>query len=165
MRQKLIIGAIIFQILALFGMLCYAYAPIYFGREIRVDVKLYDPRDFLRGNYVKLTYDFSSLKLDSIEEDKLLSKGNKIYALLNLDSMGYYRFEKHTFTKPKTGVFLAGRYDEYGAEFGVEAFFLPIEKAKEMEDKLRDSVAYAILSVMSNGKARVKEIKVEKTTK
>lgn len=162
MKQKLLIGAIIFQIIILFGMLCYAYAPIYFGKEIRVGVRLYDPRDFLRGNYVKLTYDFSSLQLDSVQEYEL-SKGKKIYALLTADSTGYYHFEKHTLTKPKTGVFLAGRYDGYEAEFGVEAFFLPVEKAKEMEDQLRDSATYAVLSVMSSGKARIKEIKVDKT--
>lgn len=157
MKFNLIFLAIIFQILALFGMLGYAYAPIYFGKEIKVDVSLYDPRDLLRGNYVSLNYDFSRLQ-DDLQSENL--KGNKIFAILKEDKDGIYKFEKHSFKKPESGVFLAGRIPPYrhSAIFGVEAFFLPVKKALDMERDISQNGAFAIISVMDNGKARVKDI-------
>lgn len=156
MKFKLIIFAIIFQILALLGMLGYAYAPIYLGKEIVLDVDLYDPRDFLRGNYVKLSYEFSNF--DSNETHDYESK-KEIYALLKEDENGVYKFDHHSFDKPESGVFLRGRLlYGYDANFGIEAFFLPVEKATAMEEQIRDNGALAVVSVMSNGKARVKDI-------
>lgn len=157
MKFKLIILAVIFQISALFTMLGYAYAPIYFGKDIKVDVSLYDPRDFLRGNYVSLNYDFSRLQ-NGLDSENL--KGNKIYAVLKEDENGIYKFQSHSLVKPKSGVFLAGRIPPYrnSAIFGVEAFFLPVKKALDMEKSIRQNGAFAVISVMDNGKARVKDI-------
>ncbi|MDO5045809.1 GDYXXLXY domain-containing protein [Campylobacter sp.] len=157
MKFKLVIAAIIFQILALFGMLGYAYAPIYFGKDIKVDVSLYDPRDFLRGNYVSLNYDFSRIEEESFDRNL---KGNKIYAVLKEDENGFYKFQGHSFTKPESGTFLAGRIPSYrdSAIFGVEAFFLPVKKALDMERAIRQNGAFAVISVMDNGRARVKSI-------
>lgn len=156
MKFRLITLAIIFQILALLGMLAYAYAPIYFGKEIKIDVNLYDPRDFLRGNYVSLNYDFSRVDEAFVDEN---SSGKKIYAILKEDKDGVYKFTKHSLTEPANETFIAGRisYGEF-ASFGIEAFFLPVKKAPQMERDIREDGAWAIVSVMDNGKARVKDI-------
>jgi len=54
MKLKLIFAAAVFQILAVIVMLAYAYAPIYFGKEILLRTTVYDPRDMFRGDYVRL---------------------------------------------------------------------------------------------------------------
>ena len=51
MKIKVLIVAVIFQILLIGIMLGYALMPLYFGQEVRVRVNLYDPRDLFRGNY------------------------------------------------------------------------------------------------------------------
>lgn len=61
MKLKLIFAAAVFQILAVIAMLAYAYAPIYFGKEILLQTTLYDPRDMLRGDYVRLSYGFAGV--------------------------------------------------------------------------------------------------------
>ena len=164
MRLKLILGAVIFQILALLAMLANAYAPLYFGKDIRVDVSLYDPRDLLRGNYVSLQYDFTrNLPIfhgaydKEVDENQSIGK-DKIYVSLKPDENGTYQSDGYSFERPKDGVFIVGSMGYEGVKFGIEAFFMPPQKAIQMEKDIRESGAYAVLAVMDNGKARVKDI-------
>jgi len=112
MKLKLIFAAAVFQILAVIAMLAYAYAPIYFGKEILMRTTVYDPRDMFRGDYVRLSYGFAGVyELD--KRDSNLSKrqqlhGSKIYAILKQDKDGKYKFDKYSFERPNGGTFLAG---------------------------------------------------------
>jgi len=78
MKIRSLILAIIFQILLIIAMLAYALMPLYLGKEVKVRVNLYDPRDLFRGNYVSLSYDFSDFsnlqqsKFDEKELSELL---------------------------------------------------------------------------------------------
>ena len=123
MKLKLIFAAAVFQILAVIAMLAYAYAPIYFGKEILIRTTVYDPRDMFRGDYVRLSYGFASVyELD--KRDSNLSKrqqlhGAKIYAVLKQDKDGRYKFDKYSFEQPNGGTFLAGRGDYNTANFGI----------------------------------------------
>lgn len=159
MRVKLIVSAIVFQILAVLAMLGYAYMPIFFGKEIRVDVALYDPRDLFRGNYVSLDYDFSTLPPSLQPYDSNVTKnGDRIYLKLKQDENGTYIKDDFSLAKPENGMFLAGRIEYNQAKFGIEAFFMPPQKALKMEKDIGRSGAWAILAVMDNGRARIKQI-------
>lgn len=166
MKLKLIFAAAVFQILAVIAMLAYAYAPIYFGKEILLQTTLYDPRDMFRGDYVRLSYGFAGIyELD--KRDSNLSKrqqlhGAKIYAILKQDKDGKYKFDRYSFEQPNDGMFLAGRVDYNTANFGIEAFFMPPKKAQQMERDMMEFNATAVISVMDNGKARIKDIVLEK---
>ena len=168
MKLKLIFAAAVFQILAVIAMLAYAYAPIYFGKDILIRTTVYDPRDMFRGNYVRLSYGFAGI----YELDKRglnLSKrrqlhGTEIYAVLKQDKDGKYKFDKYSFERPNGGMFLAGRVDYNTAKFGIEAFFMPPKKARQMERDMMEFNATAVISVMDNGKARIKDIVIEKPT-
>jgi len=166
MKLKLIFAAVVFQILAMIAMLAYAYAPIYFGKEILLQTTLYDPRDMFRGDYVHLSYGFAGIyELD--KRDSNLSKrqqlhGAKIYAVLKQDKDGRYKFDEYSFEQPNGGTFLAGRVDYNTANFGIEAFFMPPKKAQQMERDMMEFNATAVISVMDNGKARIKDIVIEK---
>lgn len=164
MKLKLIFAAAVFQILAVIAMLAYAYAPIYFGKDILIRTTVYDPRDMFRGDYVRLSYGFAGI----YELDKRgLSKrrqlhGTEIYAVLRQDKDGKYKFDKYSFERPNGGMFLAGRVDYNTAKFGIEAFFMPPKKARQMERDMMEFNATAVISVMDNGKARIKDIVIEK---
>ena len=164
MKLKLIFAAAVFQILAVIAMLAYAYAPIYFGKDILIRTTVYDPRDMFRGDYVRLSYGFAGI----YELDKRgLSKrrqlhGTEIYAVLKQDKDGKYKFDKYSFEQPSGGTFLAGRIDYNTANFGIEAFFMPPKKAQQMERDMMEFNATAVISVMDNGKARIKDIVIEK---
>ncbi|MBR8463974.1 GDYXXLXY domain-containing protein [Campylobacter sp. faydin G-24] len=159
MRAKFIIFAILFQILALLGMLGYAYAPLYFGKEMKVGVSLYDPRDFLRGNYVKITYDFANNLPKYIDKNTSVRYGTKIYITFKKDENGTFVRDGYSFEKPKNAEsFIVGRFDGYYYKFGTEAFFMSPQAAKKMESDMRKYGGYAILMVSKNGNARIKEL-------
>ena len=175
MKIRSLILAIIFQILLIIAMLAYALMPIYLGKEIKVRVNLYDPRDLFRGNYVSLSYDFSNLQQYKFDEktgveiyiyDRNISKNDEIYAILKQDANATYAFDKFSFTKPKDALFLAGKFDGYSfVKYGIEEFYMPTKKAKQTEREMMDADidAFAVLMVMKNGKARLKEIVVQKS--
>lgn len=177
MKIKTLIIAVIFQISLIGVMLGYALMPLYFGKEIKVKVNLYDPRDLFRGNYVDLSYDFSNFYSRNFDEekkddryidrdDKRVIEGARVYALLKPDVNGTYKFAKFSMSEPENGIFLAGRYDGYSfVKYGIEHYYMPPKKALETEHKMMNSDidAFAVLMVMKNGKARLKEIVVQKS--
>ena len=177
MKIKVLIVAVIFQILLIGIMLGYALMPLYFGQEVRVRVSLYDPRDLFRGNYVDLNYEFSNFHSRNFDEndkddryidkyDERVRDGARIYAVLKPDTNGTYSFAKFSISKPDNGVFLAGRYDGYSlVKYGIEHFYMSPDSAANTEDEMReeDIDAYAILMVMDNGKARLKDLIIQKS--
>ena len=176
MKIKVLIVAVVFQISLIGIMLGYALMPLYFGQEVRVRVNLYDPRDLFRGNYVDLNYEFSNFHSRNFDEnnkddryidqyDERARDGARVYAVLKPDVNGTYSFEKFSVSKPENGVFLAGRYDGYSlVKYGIEHFYMSPDSAANTEDEMReeDVHAYAVLMVMDNGKARLKDLIIQK---
>ena len=112
------------------------------------------------------TLDLSKF-IKSIKRGLNLSKrrqlhGTEIYAVLKQDKDGKYKFDRYSFERPNGGTFLAGRVDYNTAKFGIEAFFMPPKKARQMERDMMEFNATAVISVMDNGKARIKDIVLEK---
>ena len=176
MKIKVLIVAVVFQILLIGIMLGYALMPLYFGQEVRVRVNLYDPRDLFRGNYVDLNYEFSNFHSRNFDEndkddryidqyDERARDGARVYAVLKPDVNGTYSFAKFSISKPDNGVFLAGRYDGYSlVKYGIEQFYMSPDSAANTENEMReeDVHAYAVLMVMDNGKARLKDLIIQK---
>ena len=173
MKIRSLILAIFFQILLIIAMLAYALMPLYLGKEVKVRVKLYDPRDLFRGNYVSLSYDFSdfsNLQQSKFDEktgveiyiyDRNISKNDEIYAILKQDANATYAFDKFSFTKPKDVLFLAGKFDGYSfVKYGIEEFYMPTKKAKQTEREMMDQDVdtVAVLMVMDDGRARLKDL-------
>ena len=172
MKLKTLIIAVIFQISLIGVMLAYALMPFYFGEEIKVRVNLYDPRDLFRGNYVDLSYDFSNFYSRNFDEekrddryidrdDKRVIEGARVYALLKPDVNSTYKFAKFSMSEPENGVFLAGRYDGYMlVKYGIEHYYMPPKKALETEREMMDADidAFAVLMVMDDGRARLKDL-------
>ena len=123
-------------------MTLYAHAPIYFGKEILVRTELYDPRDMFRGNYVDLSYEFSNV--NGGRDEKRGAGDDKIYAVLKPNKDGVYALEYVSADRPEEGVFLSGRTNLWGrANFGIEAYFLPKDKAIRLENQMRQFVDFS----------------------
>ena len=177
MKIKVLIVAVVFQISLIGIMLGYALMPLYFGQEVRVRVSLYDPRDLFRGNYVDLNYEFSNFHSGNFDEndkddryidqyDERARDGARVYAVLKPDVNGTYSFAKFSISKPDNGVFLAGRYDGYSlVKYGIEQFYMSPDSAAKTENEMREEYvdAYAVLMVMDNGKARLKNLIIQKS--
>ena len=93
--------------------------------------------------------------------DRNISKNDEIYAILKQDANAIYAFDKFSFTKPKDVLFLAGKFDGYSfVKYGIEEFYMPTKKAKQTEREMMDQDvdAVAVLMVMDDGRARLKDI-------
>jgi uncharacterized membrane-anchored protein len=167
--KKTLLGlsvAIFFQFIVLSGMYVSAAMPLWTGTEIKVKTIPVDPRSMFRGNYARLTYDFSLLKSDLLPDSEELRNGEVVYILLKPGDEGLHEFSKVMLRKPAQGPYLRGRIENrqyevdaysFRVKYGIEAFFAPKEKALALEKDLRDG-GVAVLMVSAGGKARLKNI-------
>lgn len=57
--RAVLVAGVTFQILVLVSMIAIHAAPLVVGQRILLHVQPVDPRDFFRGDYVIMAYDFS----------------------------------------------------------------------------------------------------------
>ncbi|WP_432403305.1 GDYXXLXY domain-containing protein [Wukongibacter sp. M2B1] len=149
------------------------------GEEILIKTKAYDPRNLLRGDYIRLNYEINDIDigrldkeiLDRIDEHDSLAelKQKKLY--VQLDKNGeYYEVKKVTLEKPKEGIYIEGKYEydiwdnskERGikgirVDYALDKYFVPENTGKELEEKVRDGEALAKIKVY-RGYALIEEI-------
>ena len=157
---------IVLQITVLASEYLGAIYPLWIGEEIRLKTIPVDPRSLFRGNYARLSYGISSIEGKYFSEKKNLRNGEIVYVKLKPGADGLYVFDSASLEKPKRGLFIRGRLQEkssrrnrvmYDVRYGIEAYFVPKEKALALEKGLRDS-GVAILMVAGNGKATLKGV-------
>lgn len=162
-----VVAASILQGCILIGEYVTAALPLWTGEELKVKTIPIDPRSLLRGQYVRLNYPFTQLKIEELqlESEHPLRNGEIVYITLK-DAGDYYEYDSASLKEPTEGPFLRGRianrkYEEdreyFRIRYGIEALFLPKEDAIEKETQLRDG-GIATLMVASNGKARLVEV-------
>lgn len=170
-RTIVILFAIAAQIAVLAGMLVNASFPLWTGTEIKLRTQPVDPRSLFRGNYARLNFDISNLPIGTLADAESLRSNEIIYVLLKENPDGIYEFDSASLTEPQSGVFIRGRYrgvnrlpvteaqeSNIHIEYGIEAYFAPVEKALALENQLRASGAIAHVMVTDGGKAALKAI-------
>lgn len=168
---RILLGAVIFQLLVLAGKYLLSVYPLWTGKPVILEIVPVDPRSLFRGNYVHLDYSIARLDSKVIPDDLRLYKGSMAYVHLKEDR-GVYRPSTVTATAPAEGIFIRGRVKRFhkndnGAgmslTFGIEAYFAPKKRALEIEDTFRDrrqedTMAYARIRIAGNGKAALEDI-------
>ena len=119
--KKLVIG-----LLVLVGMLVgyglYVGYPLLTGAEAILATQPLDPFDPLRGQYIIIRYEISTVTGEN------LSIGNKVYVSLKDDANGIARFTKASMEKPAKGVFIKGEVEQVwdnqaAVTYGIEQYF------------------------------------------
>lgn len=143
MIRKLVIAAVIFQLLALVGMIAQREYIWHTGKEIYLQTAPIDPRDIFRGDYVRLDYMFLTVPYEKtknlVEAD--IKKGQRVYAVLKQSANDVYSFDYLTGKKPSEGVFIAGRINQrryqsnqiIRVKYGIEKYFLEQDTGLELE--------------------------------
>jgi len=176
--KALLFPMILFQLGILAFMVFNAMRPLTTGTSITFKTRPVDPRDLMRGNYVRLNYNFNRLLRSTIEHDFLknerLKNGDIIYLLLEPDSI-YHKVYKITKYKPKEKDFpfmrayltsSASSTDTYFyLKAGIESYYTDKETALALEgNRFRrteegQSVTSVEVMLAPDGVARIKEIK------
>ncbi|UCD81222.1 MAG: GDYXXLXY domain-containing protein [Desulfobacterales bacterium] len=173
MRKIFIVLAVLMQILVLVYMAGEREHILRYGKIIYLRTAPIDPRDLFRGDYVRLNYEISNIPADSLPlgDDGKMTKGEKIYVYLKENSNGLYELDRVSKSKPRTGVYLAGRspheyrYRRFSQplrlNYGIEAYFVQQGRGREIEQRLgsRNQVQIPLemqIAVGRNGKAVIK---------
>lgn len=113
-----------------------------------------DPRDPMRGDYVRFDYDIARVPKALVKDEaatwfelpegsgRRRGSGQRVYATVQLDDERIAHLESVSNRRPATGPFLRGRVefletDAMRIRFGVEAMFMEQGRAKDLEDEVR----------------------------
>jgi uncharacterized membrane-anchored protein len=147
MRKLFIISAVVFQILLLAFIAGQREYVLRKSRTVYLRTVPVDPRDYFRGDYVRLTYDVSNIKFDKLRDDlKLLEKGRqargkKVYSVLQVNEQNVANILYATDKKPtKDQLFIRGRLNyksqnHINVRYGIESYFVEQGKGKELEQR------------------------------
>jgi uncharacterized membrane-anchored protein len=149
----------------IFGLIGYKEWTHQTGRTVMINVEPVDPTDLFRGSYVQLAYNISrfSSKLAFPLSTEELYPGMTVYVLL--DEQGGVVLPKQLVLEPPSNeLFITGtlRYandEEVSVEYGIESYFAPTDKAKELERRGREIQLQAEVAVDSSGQAVLRDLK------
>ena len=174
MRTKLIIGVAALQVLMLAYMAGEREWVVRTGRAIYLRTAPIDPRDAMRGDYVRLTYEISRVpralcrgRLAATNETfDTLPRDTKVYAALRENEQGQGELVSLSLEPPADGLFLRGRTEHSWGEnlqvrYGLEAFFVEQGKGLELEQgRSRDGIQVPLemkVAVSPKGLAGLKD--------
>lgn len=149
------------------------------GREVRLEVEPVDPRDLLRGDYVRLGYDMSILPktLFSTLPEHALAEGTPILVDLEADDEGLHQpvavhLSDNAPLPDLTVVRVRGMLasssplssDMLRLRYGIERFYLPEGEGMAIEADMRMRSFYVIAAVSAAGQVQIKAFQDGDTT-
>ncbi len=177
LRISLLIAALLLQVAIVTVMIVKAVMPIWNGRETLFMAQPVDPRDIMRGDYVTLSYAFSSILPHRIKTDLKpgsMVRGNEhLYVTFRMSDSGAVPTGIFQST-PVEQLFIKGlpRYSQIvprlnedepfngiDISFGIEEFYTDSETAQELESVLRKGKKIPVLVMIdAEGNARIRNI-------
>ena len=150
----LVVLAQIFIVALLGASLYLTYSK---GDIVTLKIAPVDPRDLLRGDYMQIRFDISSLSKDLGGSSYVNYPGQYIYVTLEKDGNSD-RAISFGLQKPKSGLFIKGKVgDGWGngvsVSYGIEQYFIPEGSGGIMAQKLRENSgeAFAEVSLAKDG--------------
>lgn len=158
-RVWLLALALLGQLSVLVGEYLLAQYPLWVGESVTLRMQPRDPRDLFRGNYARLQYDISQLSPSLLNADQdPLRDGARVYLSLAVDEHGIAQPVALSLTAPATGPVIRGRVrhhwggDWMTVEYGIEAWFAPLDKALALERDLMQG-GLAEVKLTASGRA------------
>lgn len=178
-RYGLILSAIVLS-LAQLGFLAWMIgaraAVLRDGTEVLLKVEPVDPRDLLRGDYVRLGYPFSALPIEMVanRSARRFTEGDHdLYVRLRKGDDGYWIPVSANFDAPGEPAPAADEVDLRGRvkagwnmaagsrlrpEYGIDRFYVPEGEGKEIERDMRTRSFGVKVAIGRNGEAQIKAL-------
>jgi uncharacterized membrane-anchored protein len=149
------------------------------GTEVILQTRPVDPRDFLRGDYVTLSYDISQLPAGALKDQPASAHNPIVFVKLAPNQDGVYQAvsvhaEPVAVTSPE--VLIRGRVT-YGAtcvrkvllafcdklliHYGLESYFVPEGEGKKLEQARNDRKLRVVAAVLPSGRAAIKRLMLD----
>lgn len=177
-RRRLLIAAAAVaavQIGFLVSMIAGRAAILRSGQEVVLEVRPIDPRDLLRGDYVVLGYNISSLPVDLFaERPKGTEQGGAraVFVRLKAEDDGIWQPVAARYDAPPEPAPRAGEVDIRGVSesiwfdstpsitlrYGIERFYVPEGEGRAIEGDLRERAFTMKVAVAADGAAQIKSL-------
>jgi uncharacterized membrane-anchored protein len=162
---------------AIFGYMIEGRAAILrSGTEVLLKTAPVDPRDLLRGDYVILTYDISSISTTSVTGTRP-DEGDvvKLYVRLKPGSDGFWIVSQASFdpleAEDGSVVLLSQPITIYGWEwenagnlfvsYGIERFYVPEGEGKPIEDGRNEGRVSVAARISAEGQAQIRALMLD----
>ncbi len=141
-KKKIFLIICMLWIVIFGGLIAFKEFTLQTGNEILLKTQPIDPRDLFRGDYVILRYDISTVSTDSLSyQSSDFKEDDTVYVLLNVNEDNIGTLSDIDKNKPKEGMFIEGTVkrvynNSLNIEYGIESYFVPEGKGKEIEKNL-----------------------------
>lgn len=158
-RHYVFAGAVALQCLILAAMGAKPALSVRRDPRVTLTVIPVDPMDLFRGEYVRLGYDISRLDTTRLNRFVVPQKDGDFFLRLENRNGAWVPTDlQATVGKRERGaVWLRGRCTSPGdtitAGYGIEQFFVPQGRGREIEDAIRGGTVQAEFAVAEDGKA------------
>jgi uncharacterized membrane-anchored protein len=173
-RRWLAVGAVAVAQSAVLGFMVWDRVQLLkHGREIVLPIIPVDPRSLFRGDYVRLNYGLSRVPGSLIEGS--LGRGAAVYVAIARGADGVWTSVKAARALDAAGgpeaIVLKGRIEHGGGgdgrdafvRYGIEKYFVPEGKGRELEALARDKKLAAVVAVDGGGHAAIKGLMIDGT--
>jgi uncharacterized membrane-anchored protein len=143
------------------------------GREVTLQTRPIDPRDFLRGDYVVLNYEISNVPAGALRGQPVVSR--QVYVKLAPKPDGTYEaLSVHAEHVPVSGreVLIRGRVtggagcgndrrvfcDRLFLNYGIERYFVPEGEGRTIESARNQGKVQVVAAITRNGGAAIKRL-------
>jgi uncharacterized membrane-anchored protein len=141
------------------------------GTEVTLQTRPVDPRDFLRGDYVVLSYDISTVPAGELKGKLPQNRSPTVFVKLAPKDDGFYRaVSAHLDPAPVAGkeILIRGRVtnwrwcsDTLDVHFGLEKFFVPEGEGRELEHARNQRKLSIVAAVTPSGRSAIKRLLLE----
>jgi uncharacterized membrane-anchored protein len=145
------------------------------GTEVTLQTRPVDPRDFLRGDYVVLTYDISNLPAGALKGQPTRGAATEIFVKVAPRSDGVYEVQSlHDAPVPisEREVLIRGRVtsgatcgenraefcDRLHVRYGIERYFVPEGEGRAIESARNQGKVQIVAAVTPGGRAAIKRL-------
>ncbi|MBP2446110.1 GDYXXLXY domain-containing protein [Rhizobium leguminosarum] len=144
------------------------------GTEVLLKTAPVDPRDFLRGDYVVLNYDISSVPVQTVSGGIPTEPGERtLWVRLKKQEDGFWTVTESSFhglpSLPETVIlrsqpFYSGGLaagDSIRVEYGIERYYVPEGEGKPIEEARSDGNVAIAVRVSPAGGAQIRSLLVD----
>jgi uncharacterized membrane-anchored protein len=148
------------------------------GTEVTLQTRPVDPRDFLRGDYVVLAYDISTVSAGELKDQPASGRGTTVFVKLAPNSEGFYEavsaHEAPVAVNPPEVLIRGhvaygiscGRYgrafcDGLQIRYNLESYFVPEGDGRKLEQARNQRKLTVVAAVTPAGRAAIKRLLVD----
>jgi hypothetical protein len=148
------------------------------GADVTLQTRPLDPRDFLRGDYVVLGYDISSVPAGALKGAPSAGWGTPVFVKIAPNRGGFYEaisvhaapvevaspevlirgrvgFGASCGTEPRTFC------DRLDVRYGIERYFVPEGEGRKLEDARNQRRLAVVAAVAPTGRAAIKRLLID----